>query len=88
VLPHPGVQSWQLSQRKKRFQPILRFTRGPALFVGPANNAKVAEVALPPVWGGGKKRTSERVSNRPSNLNGRGARALVERNRVFDEAAK
>jgi hypothetical protein len=66
---------------------ILRFAGGPSLFIGTANDAKVAPSALPPVWGGGKKCSGEGVANGLSNFHGRGARFLIESDCVLDEAA-
>ena len=51
----------------------MRLPRRPALFVGAANDAEIAEIALALVRGRWKKWTGDGVPNRLSNLNGRSA---------------
>jgi len=73
--------------RQKRLQASLGLPRCPALFVRAANDAEIAEIALPLVRGRWKKWTRDGVPNRLSNLSGRSAPTFIERNHVLREAA-
>ena len=61
----------------------MRLPRCPALFVGAANDAEIAEIALPLVRRRWKKWTGDGVSNRLSNLSGRSAPTFIERDHVL-----
>lgn len=66
---------------------MLRFPRRPSLFIGAADGAEVAEIALPLVRIGWKKGTGHGVANRLSNLSGRSASTFIEGDNVPREAA-
>lgn len=55
--------------------------------VGAANDAEIAEIALPLFRGRWKKWTRDGVPNRLSNLSGSSASTFIERDHVLGEAA-